>query len=314
MRSLKRVGSGVVNIIRAWLLLGFAVRASGLRDAHETVQLIYYTTPWLVQFAGFAALAVWDQSERRTRLQGIGAVLAVVALMGWLTASWDGISQPSRPRDFRVVLWNAARPVMRFSRVVEYLRGTGAEIIALAEWQPKSGGDLERWRRAFPGYQLQVIPGNMLVLARGEIVLEQQGMLDGGSFYGLARVKLGARECVILQADVYGGPLASRKEALDKLKEIARAQAGEPLIILGDLNTPRESRHLSGLRTNYRHAFEVGGRGYAETWPMPLPVLGLDQVWVGAPFEVLRCEHGISPFSDHRPVVVDLRWRAGAPR
>jgi endonuclease/exonuclease/phosphatase (EEP) superfamily protein YafD len=285
------------------------VRVSGLRDSRETVQLLYYTTPWLVQFAGFAALALWDQAGRRSRWQTVGAVCATLSLMGWLVGSWRGSPPVSGARDLRVVHWNVARPAMRFPQIGEYLREIVADVIALAEWQPRKGGDLQKWRAAFPGYQLDVIPGNMLLLARGEIVVGNRGMLHAGSYYGLATVKLGGRECVILQADVYGGPLASREEPLRQLTSLAVEHAGQPLILLGDLNTPRESWHLTGLRKHYRHAFEAAGRGYAETWPMPLPVLGLDQVWVGAPLEVLSCQHGVSPFSDHRPVIVDLRWR-----
>ena len=41
---------------------------------------------------------------------------------------------------------------------------------------------------------------------------------------------------------------------------------------------------------------------------MPAPVLSLDQVWLGGGLRPLRCEHGVSAWSDHRPVIVDLAW------
>lgn len=313
MRVVAWIGVVALHLVRLWLMLGCAVRLTGLRDFAPAEQVFFYSTPWLVQCVGFAALLGWDHWRGCCRWRSVSACLAGVALIGWLTASWRWAPQPRGERDFRIVLWNVARPVARFSPVVNYLRTTDADIIALAEWQEGRGG-MEKWRKAFPGYQLQRTPGEMLLLARGEITLEETGSLGRGSFYGLMRVKLGGRECSILQADVYGSPFANRQPPLQRLTTLARERAGSSLILLGDLNTPRESRLLAPLRAHYRHAFETAGRGYAETWPMPLPVLGLDQVWVGAPFEVLRCEHGVSPFSDHRPVIVDLRWRAGVVR
>ena len=149
----------------------------------------------------------------------------------------------------------------------------------------------------------------MLLLAKGRITPESTGILETGSYYGLSRVQLGAREVLVLQADLNPTPIADRAPAATKLRALLADHAGQPLSLVGDLNTPRESRQFDPLRRTYRHAFEEAGRGFADTWPLPLPVLSLDQVWVGAPFAVAGCTHGFSVLSDHRPVIVDLRWK-----
>ncbi|MGV3532478.1 MAG: endonuclease/exonuclease/phosphatase family protein [Chthoniobacteraceae bacterium] len=310
MKWFARIASIGFALLRIWLIVGFALRITGLRDFSFWVQLPYFTTPWLVQAVGFGALVWWDRS--RGRLAAAQSVLAVMALIGSAASSWRWAPEAAAKPDFRIVVWNVSRPERRLPSVAKYLRKQDADIIAIAEWRPRQGGSVRDWQRAFPGYQAKPMPGNMLLLARGKVTAEGTGLLEPSSFYALNRVRVGQREVLLLQADLYAGPFANRRPGMTALTELMAKHAGQPLILAGDLNTPRDSRLFDVMRGAHRHAFEEAGRGYAETWPLPLPVLGLDQVWVSGGFEVLRCTHGVTPWSDHRPLIVDLRWRSGS--
>ena len=75
---------------------------------------------------------------------------------------------------------------------------------------------------------------------------------------------------------------------------------------MGDFNTPTDSLFLREIHRDFENAFEQAGDGYSATWPLPVPVLTLDQIWVNKGIEVYRCRLGWSLRSDHRPVLTDI--------
>ncbi len=81
-------------------------------------------------------------------------------------------------------------------------------------------------------------------------------------------------------------------------------------MLLGDFNTPVDSVWLSAIRARFDNAFEVAGNGILATWPLPLPVLALDQVWVSDQLGVSCAKIGWSMLSDHRPVFTEIRFEA----
>ena len=113
----------------------------------------------------------------------------------------------------------------------------------------------------------------------------------------------------LVLVDVQGTTKRSRYRPLSELERRLEPLADQPVLIVGDLNTPTDSVFLRPLRQSYRNAFESAGRGYAATWPVPLPLLALDQAWFNAGLQASRCELDGSWVSDHRAVVVDVTVR-----
>ena len=105
---------------------------------------------------------------------------------------------------------------------------------------------------------------------------------------------------------MHSSPLYQRGGPLAVIAEVAEAAADRPLLVLGDFNTPLDSAHLAPLRRIHENAFESVGAGYRPTWPAPLPLLALDQVWGNERLRFDRCRHGWSTCSDHRPVVTEV--------
>jgi vancomycin resistance protein VanJ len=302
--------------LAGWLAAGVLLRATQVRDSVPGISLVFYTTPWPVIAAGLLALTLHACRQRRRRLAVASAFLAAAAVLAWIAASWRWTPESAEPADLRIVLWNVSRPEARLPRITGWLRAHDADVIAIAEAEPRGVRTLDRWRAAFPEYRVEPLPGNMLCLVRGEVLARADGELGRDSFYGLRRVRIRAHEFTVLQVDLVAKPLRSRRPPIEALTEMARAEKGEALIVLGDMNTPRESAHFDRtrrgsdefvpLRALLTQCFEAAGRGFAETWPLPLPVLSLDQVWVGGGLRPLRCRHPWVALSDHLPVVVDL--------
>jgi vancomycin resistance protein VanJ len=290
--------------VAAGLLVGAMVHST-MRDAWTATSLIFYATPWpVLALAGLWLSWRW-RHFRRVWIAPL--IMALGALAIWIAKDWQVRPPSHADKDLRVVHWNVARPVLRLPYVVRQLRAYDADIIAIAEAMPKTNSTMTRWQTEFPDYKPVFAFGEMLCLVRGELQHQQSGVLGPASFYTALDVTIKGRACTILQVDLIATPWRSRRLPLQQLATLVAARSDRSLIVLGDFNTPRDSVLFAPLRAHVTHAWEQAGIGCAETWPMPVPILSLDHIWLGG-LQAVRCEHSVSCWSDHRPVVVDVAW------
>lgn len=309
-RAVFRAGVWAVAVLAGTgVVLRFTVR-----DRIDGLAVVFYATPWPVLMAGCAVLAaVFARWHRRALATGF-LVVALVAATAWFVGNRVD-AKPRAPGDgLRIVLWNVSRPNRWLPSVAHWLRAQDADVIAIAEAHPAHREILGRWREEFPEYQLAALPGNMLCLSRGPLEVRETGTLAPGSHFARLETQVRGRPLTIIQVDLDARPLRSRREPLARLAALVRLHAADNLVVLGDFNTPRESTHFDAFRSQLTNCFESAGAGLAETWPFPLPVLSLDQIWVSQSLRVHRCVHGWPPLSDHRPVVVEVVEAAGLGR
>ena len=92
-----------------------------------------------------------------------------------------------------------------------------------------------------------------------------------------------------------------------------------PLLVLGDFNTPVESRIFQEHWGDFDDAFSVAGTGFGYTKYNGWIRARIDHVLAGEGWRVDRARVGRDAYSDHRPLIVDLtlvgaRERAPAQR
>lgn len=299
----------IFGAVRVWIIAGILLRVTRVRDAWDWCALVFYTTPWPVVAVAFAVFAVRARLLRQGHAFRRYVVLTGGALFTWIATSWYS-APPTAGSTLRLVHWNAARPDVLLPRAAAWLRTQDADVLCIAEAQPRMKETLDRWRAEFPGYTLQPCGGEMICLVRGEVLSSTNGTLwQGqyfGSYYTLNRLRLRGRAVNLLMVDYDASPRGSRREAIGAMLNLADAEADGNLIIAGDFNLPRESALLDPLRRDFTHAFESAGRGLAETWPVPVPALSLDHVWTGRAWQAVAARQGWSWISDHRPVVVEF--------
>lgn len=287
-------------------LNGLVLRLT-VRDSIDLLAPLYYATPWPV--IAFLTLPLVWKFRRQPQMVFGSIVLTHVFLAMWIMEDWRTGQPSTEPADLRVAHWNVSRPVGRFPALARRLREFDADILAIAEALPRSGQGAERWRETFSDYSVQFGPGNVLCLVRGEVTAHESGSLGPASYYSRLDVHVKGRDLRVLQVDISGVPAQSRREPLAKLAQLVESLRDRPLVILGDFNTPRHSVHFEALRKNLVNTFETAGLGSGETWPMPLPVLSLDQIWCSKNLVPVRNRHEITFRSDHRAVVTDLRFK-----
>lgn len=306
-RLTQRATLALAALGSAALVLAILVRWT-VRDQFPASASFFYATPWPVIAGGAALLSAvwWEQKRRRPSLAL--ALLAMLALAAWIAASWRGHPRLDGRGELRVVLWNVGRPERGLQAIARWLRAQDADIIALPEGHRAGYTSMAQWRREMPGYEIVELRAEMLCLVRGKIAPEEIHPIPTDLNYALLRTEVRGHAVTLLQIDISASIFKSRRRALAELTALAHEHRHENLSVLGDFNTPRESVWLDPLRAEMAHAFETAGRGTAETWPMPLPVLALDQIWTGSGLRTLHCTQGNSFLSDHRAVVADFAF------
>lgn len=293
------------SLLLAWALAGLVVRLT-IRDRWPVLAVLFYMTPLIVSavISGIAAL-LW-LLRRRWWFAGMAGTLMLVSAAWWHLTAYAHHSISPGSTGERIVFWNTCRGGGGWDGVANQLRGFDADLIGLVEAGSHDAARERFWRGRFPECQVSGPKAGMVLIARGAIVARGSGDLGGGGKYGHYEVRLAGRTLDVLLVDIKSNPLRSRCEALTRLVQLVDQLADRPLVVMGDFNTPIDSVFVAPLADRLANAFQTAGDGYHVTWPVPVPVMSLDQVWTSPSILLRSCELRWTWRSDHRPVVVTL--------
>jgi endonuclease/exonuclease/phosphatase family metal-dependent hydrolase len=315
-----RGGRHWLQMILVWItwsvgcvvLAGTLVRLT-VKDSLPGIQILFFATPLAVLFAGAAWCMLSSLWQRRFRMAVLWALITAFNTGWWIQQDWRiGHSAPGThlresPGWCKVVFWNVARRA-DLAPAADYLRTLDADIIGLVE----VSGNVEQrrrfWQEALPDYDVSILGGQIYLLTKGKSGQTVAITLPGGNS-SIARhlqVTIRGSSCDLFLVDFDARPGYSRIPGLKLLSRLVEERKARPVIVMGDFNTPPASVGFGPFRKHLRQSFETAGTGYAPTWPFPVPVLQLDQMWVNSNVEPKSCRHGNSWASDHRPVIAEF--------
>lgn len=302
---IKRLWHALPWVLSFACVFGVAIRLT-LRDHLTITAAIYYATPPLV----LAVLALfcgigWAVVRKRT-MAIVFLLTACACFFWWHRVSYVEGSGAASPSDVRIVFWNPARGVLGWPNVFDTIRRHDPDVIAIVEAGYDNDQTIQRWRQAFPDYETTDIQGQILLLCKGRISNVTFGELGWSSWYKTARIQLDDTVLNVVIVDIASTLYISRRRHIEKIASIADRFAAEPLVLMGDFNTPGDSVHFRPLRERLVNAFEEAGHGYSATWPVPVPVIQIDHVWANRRVTISQCELDWSWSSDHRPIVVGV--------
>ncbi|MGQ9649723.1 MAG: endonuclease/exonuclease/phosphatase family protein [Phycisphaerae bacterium] len=278
-----------------------------VRDRFVPASTIFYATP-IVVLAGIAALACVLFLVRRRRRMGWLSLAAAVACTAWWHCATRFASVTARDgTGVRVLVWNTAGRALERPNAIEQIRRTNPDIIAMNEAGPATEERIAQYTAALPGYNVSTIYHGLILITRGELVKHGCGDLANRPWYKHTSVLIGGDRVNIIQPEIRSNPLYSRAQAMQALTRLARSMLDEPTMIIGDFNTPSDSVLLRELRQDFVNAFEAAGNGHYATWPIPCPVLAIDQAWVSRHLQITGCELVWTWNSDHRPLIFDIQ-------
>lgn len=268
--------------------------------------------PWAVLLKSqIADLKSQKTGRPRAAILLATAMLGCVCLGVWLFGNFRwASSQESPPNALKVVFWNVGRgEFASWDRIAEQLSRFDADVLALAEANSNEVQTREFWQSRLPGYSSLPLHGGMVLLVKGAANQRAAGPLARAGRFRRVAVEVRGVPFEMILADITSDPLSPRGPPLRMLFEIMQDQGAMPTLVVGDFNTPPTSVCFDGWRADWSRAWEVAGSDYQATWPLPLPVLTLDQVWGNRGLTFHRCNCGWSSCSDHRPVIVELTIR-----
>lgn len=298
---------------RRWAIAGWLVVALGL-----VLQLVArdgWGMPWNALFymlprpvlCGIALAAVLFTAKTNRRW----GWLVTGSLLTWLLMVDVGWQQATARSDdsLRVAVWNVAHLIRGREAAAEVAKSFDADLIGLLETRGVKPEHLAEWERLLPGYTAHSSRYGMIWMARRAVTIQPSAELAPNSGYMAIEFEYADQPCRAVLVDIASSLQVPRVPTLSKFHAALKSWDPRPTLIVGDFNTPPESRGFDPFRSEFRNAFADRGRGYAATWPVPCPVLQLDMIWVSSDWNVRNCYHGWTDCSDHRPVVMDVIFR-----
>jgi len=298
-----KLRDAIALILTVTALAGLVVRWS-VRDSLPVTAGAFYALPViLVAVLLLVAALLWLRGGRRRAALACAAA-GIVAAGAWTVANWRRHDCPTAPSDVKLLLWNAARGFGGWTSIADEVERSNADVIGLVE----AGGSTAEWRafwkERFPEHDLYLAGSGLAILSRATIVEHHVRKVGQRSVCADVELDLDGRRVRVLLIDAVVRPFSNRRSVVERVFELARARPDLPTIVMGDFNTPDDSVWFDAVRSDFAHAFERAGTGLPATWPMPLPLLAIDHVWVSAGLRVDCARIGWSWLSDHRPVEV----------
>jgi endonuclease/exonuclease/phosphatase (EEP) superfamily protein YafD len=210
----------------------------------------------------------------------------------------------------RVVHWNVAYANFGFVPLLETLAPYRPDLVILSEARPSQ--DIAYFSNRDLGLPHTRQADGMALLFRYPFVPLGPIPIADGSAWG-ARLATPAGELDVVCVDVVSHPAIDRAKALAPLTRWLHERVSDvPLLLIGDFNTPRDSRAFRGIRERLMHAYETAGRGWPYTWPLPIPLFAIDHSWHSPEIAVHRYRLRNAPLSDHRRQIFEISIRPRA--
>ncbi len=284
--------------------LSLLVRVSVQDRYFLTEALFYFSQPATMLTA--VAWTTWRWGRRDRRVRWLGGAFMLLCLAWWGVRACALRPAYASESSDRLVTWNVARGRLGWDAIAQRLLRLAPDVFVLVEAEYRRDGPRPALSRRLPDHTVVMGVGGVLVGARGAVELVETGWLEPAGRFLLCDVQITGRGVRLLAVDVPSSFLESRRGPLQDIAERVAREGDRPLIIAGDFNTPTDSVLLRNLRLRATNAFEVSGSGYFPTWPNPLPVLAIDQVWGAGGVRFASCRAAWTLLSDHRPVIAEF--------
>jgi endonuclease/exonuclease/phosphatase (EEP) superfamily protein YafD len=271
-------------------------------------------------------LAVVWAIKRRWRMTVICGAAAVVnaSLVFFLLWPEEKTAAAGGPR-LRLVAINVHTENERSDLVLDFLRGTDADVILLMEVNRRWIDALKSLRTNYSQVIAEPREDNFGIALFSRLPLTDSKVIEFGNAEVpsiAATIAVGGQSIFLFGTHpLPPGSAENARRRNEQFREIATRvrRCGMPAIVLGDLNSTPWSPYFKDLLRESGLKNTSQGRGLFGSWPawMQFARISLDQCLVTAPIRVLNKHLGPPVGSDHLPVVVEVQLPAaerGAPR
>jgi hypothetical protein len=272
-----------INVI---VIIGLLLIHFILKENNYVFSLLYYSFPLPIIIAIIAFLSLF--LKKKVRIYNLILVLILLGL--WFGRSFK-INEPGtiHETDIEVVFWNAThkRELKHVFEKVDEL----PDLIVLVEYHAE---ELEETKLKLPDcYYYWHEDSEIGVFSKKPIDVKKVFISEDET----AVINFTSHGINFYAIDVASSMNVFRKNQIAFVQECVASD--KKTIILGDFNTPLESKFLKDIENNFSHVLNEKGNGFRETWFWNLPLLSLDHIWVSKDLKILNAEKIATFKSDH---------------
>lgn len=327
-RRQRRIQLGVLiaNLMYLLLIIGLWVFLQSSAESWWLATLLLFGPLWVFGLPLFVLAPAAFLANRRVLV--IVAIDLLVLMFGILDFNipWRTlfVGHPTGPH-IRVLTCNIHRHQLLSTQLAQLIDQTNPDVVAIQEWTSQDQAAL------FGKGQWYLRRDGELLLASRTPIKSGQNLVQG--HWGAA----GA--AIFYQIDLNGGELNvinlhlasphiefadainGSPEGPDEVANNSAARADqsllianfarsvhEPVLLMGDFNTPVISPTFQNSWIDYSDAFSSAGWGLGHTYFTRWASVRIDHILVPAAWAVTSCWVGPNEGSPHRPVIVDLQW------
>ena len=291
----------------AWSAIAIAalssVTALTVRDAWIPTAMVFFGIPWLARLILLAA-ALLTLRPRGLKTRMLCAAIAAHSLIqAGQSFHWQEAAK-TPAAGFDVTLWNTGRNLWKMPREWPRLAGPDTKLVVMIEAGTFRGDTWKQFTSTHPDFTWRQLDGGIVVGVKGKLI-DVTPMGDRPRFrcHRICAEINGAVH-TICAVDIPSQPWLPREPFLKRILDVS---GGDRCMILGDFNTPPTARGFDSWRNKFSLANESQTRGFGETWCYGMPLLELDQLWLGKDLQCTGVTQTATLRSDH----VRMSFRIG---
>ena len=306
-RWLSSLAAAGTVVVAGLSLSGFAARWWWRFEQACHFRVQYF---WLLALARVVLLAA-----RRRRLAVLAALAAIVNGLTFLPLYWPPPIAITGGQKLRVVSFNVLSGNSEREGVLAFVREKQADLVLLLEVSNDWARAVERLSDLYPHRHIVPRDDNFGIALLSRIPWRDVQTVELGQAAVptiVAQFEIDQHPVVLI--GTHPLPPGSRSMATlrdEQLVEVAKLVRGQQgaAIVAGDLNTTDFSPCFRDLLATTSLRDSRQGHGIQASWgPFPFLEIAIDHCLVSPEIAVLQRSVGPHLGSDHRPVIVDLRF------
>ncbi|MFV9551720.1 endonuclease/exonuclease/phosphatase family protein [Algibacter sp. PT7-4] len=279
-----------ILVILVLLLIHFV-----LKESSFSLSVIYYTFPLPLIIIVVLLLSVFLRKKRRH----YNLVLALILITIWLARSFKiNTSEDILETDIEIMFWNATHK-RELIDVFENNNNNLPDVVVLVEYHAE---DIEDDKLKYPNFHFYWHKESEIgVFSKTPIEIKNVAISDDETVV----INFTTYNLNFYAVDVDGNMNIYREDQLKFVTETIKTTTNT--VVLGDFNTPMESRFLNNIEVDFNQVLNEKGTGFRETWFWNLPLLSLDHIWVSKDMQILNAEKLSTLKSDHSMIKTVIR-------
>ena len=290
---------------KAYLLIGYVFLLLVhlfLKDHIFPISIFFYAAPLpILIFSGLFLVILYF---RRKNYRTILLIVICLLTFHWMSHYYLSSKTVSKDSNAKILFWNLAkREQLSVNDISEQVFKYQPELLTFVEAPHTTLKNLDALKKALPHYNFEILKGAMLVAVKGKVELLDFNLKEDAYKINLLNIETPNLDLKVMITDLTANVLVNKKAPLEFVMNYAELNDAD--IIVGDFNAPYESVFFRPYESNFI-SFHHYNNGFTATWPLGIPLLELDHVWLSKRHDPIKLNKYYREASDHAMLISEF--------